>query len=151
MLGPSADVLPFSPRTSPKKYRDLRSLASAADEADQKARQLVEAARESDAALAACLEGSGEADTDLLGLVYAAQSGSRLAAAEPHRALALSRALSARAGTLPTSGLVPSRRLDAGALLLASQALLSIGRLEEARAAAGEARAAFASCGNEPF
>ncbi len=151
MVGPSADLLPFPPGTSPRKNRSLRSLASAADEADRKSRQLVEAARESDAALASCLERAGAADADLLGLVYAAQSGSRLAAAEPHRALALARALSARAGTLPTSGLVPARRLEAEASLLASQALLNIGRLEEARAAAGAARAAFISCGKEPF
>jgi ATP/maltotriose-dependent transcriptional regulator MalT len=83
--------------------------------------------------------------------VYAAQTGARLAAAEPHRALALSRALSTRAKTLPSSGLVPARRLEAEASLLASQALLNIGRLKEARAVAGDARAAFASCGNEPF
>jgi hypothetical protein len=151
MLGPSADLLPFSSRTSAKKHRDFRALASAADEADEKARRLVEAARESDAALAACLGESGDADADQLGLLYAAQTGARLAAAEPHRALALARALSARARTLPSSGLVPPWRLEAEASLLASQALLNIGRLEDARSAACDARAAFASCGNDPF
>jgi tetratricopeptide (TPR) repeat protein len=151
MLGPSADLLPFPSRTSPKKYKDLHSLASAADEADEKARRLVEAARESDGALAACLAESGDADADHLSFLYAAQTGARLAASEPHRALALASALSARARTLPASGLVPSHRLEAEASLLASQALLNIGRLEEARAAARDARAAFAIRGNDPF
>lgn len=151
MLGPSADLLPFPSRASPKEYKDLHALAAAADEADQKAQRLVEAARESDGALAASLLESGDADADLLGLLYAAQTGARLASAEPHRALALARALSARSQTLPSSGVVPSWRLEAEASLLASQALLNIGRLEEARAAARDARAAFASRGNDPF
>ena len=151
MLGPAAEPPPFPSQASPKEHEDLHALAAAADEADRNARQLVEAARESDGALAASLAESGDADADHLGLLYAAQSGARLAAAEPHRALALARALSAHARTLPASGLVPSRRLEAEASLLASQALLNIGRLKEARAAAGDARAAFASCGNEPF
>jgi tetratricopeptide (TPR) repeat protein len=151
MLAPSADLLPFPSRTSPKKHRDLRGLASAADEADEKSRRLVEAARESDGALATCLAESGDADADRLGLLYAAQTGARLAAAEPHRALALAHALAASARSLPASGLVPLHRLEAEASLLASQALLNIGRLNEARAAAGDARTAFASCGNEPF
>lgn len=151
MLGPSADLLPFPSRTSPKRHKDLRELASAADEADQKSRRLVEAARESDGALDSCLAESGDADADHLGLLYAAQTGARLAAAEPHRALALARALSARARALPASGLVPSHRLEAEASLLASQALLNIGRLEDARAAARDARTAFAASGDEPF
>lgn len=151
MLGPSAEVLPFPSLTSTKKHRDLKALASAADEADEKAHRLVEAARESDGALAAGLEESGDTDADHLGLLYAAQTGARLAAAEPHRALALARALSARSRTLPASGVVPSWRLEAEASLLASQALLNIGRLEEARAAARDARAAFASRGDDPF
>ena len=150
-LGPSADPLPFPSRTSPKNRKDLRRLASDADEADETSRRLVEAARESDGALAACLAKSGDADADHLGLLYAAQTGGRLAAAVPHRALALARALDARAKTLPSTGLVPSRRLEAEASILASQALLNIGRLEEARAAAHAARAAFAACGSEPF
>ncbi|MFI5120587.1 MAG: tetratricopeptide repeat protein [Thermoanaerobaculia bacterium] len=151
MLAPSADLAPFASRTSPEEHEDLRSLASAADEADRKARRLVEAARESDVALATCLAESDDADAGLLGLLYAAQTGARLAATEPHRALALAGALSECARTLPASGLVPSHRLEAEASLLASQALLNIGRLEDARTAARDARAAFASCGDEPF
>jgi tetratricopeptide (TPR) repeat protein len=151
MLAPSADLLPFPSRTSPKKHRDLRGLASAADEADEKSRRLVKAARESDGALAGCLAESGDADADHLGLLYAAQTGARLAAAEPHRALALAHALAASARSLPASGLVSSHRLEAEASLLASQALLNIGRLEDARAAARDARTAFAASGDEPF
>ncbi len=151
MLGPGTEPPPFLSGPSPKEHRDLHALAAAADEADRNARRLVEAARESNGALAASLAEFGDADADLLGLLYAAQTGARLAAAEPHRALALARALSAHARTLPASGFVPSRRLEAEASLLASQALLNIGRMKEARAAARDARTAFASCGNEPF
>ena len=151
MLTPAADLLPFPSRKSAGKHRDFRALASAADEADLKAKRLVEAARDSDRALATCLAESRDSDADHLGLLYAAQTGARLAAAEPHRALALARALSGHARRLPSSGRVPSHRLEAEASLLASQALLNIGRLEEARTAAGEARASFASSGNDLF
>ncbi len=129
----------------------LRELSTAADDAEARARRLVDAARESDGALEAELLRGDAGEAALLGLLYAAQGGSRLVAADPHRALALARALSSRAGELPAEGFVPSHRLAAEASLLASQALLDIGRLEEARAAAREARASFAACGDEPF
>jgi tetratricopeptide (TPR) repeat protein len=139
-----------SGETSARRDR-LRTLSAAAEAADQTARRIVESARASDDALAARLAETGDTDAERLGLLYAAQTAARLAAAEPHRALALARFLGARAETLPASGLVPSRRLGAEASILASQALLNIGRLAEARAAAHAARAAFAACGDEPF
>ncbi len=129
----------------------LQTLSVAAEAADQTARRIVESARASDDALAARLAETGDSDAGRLGLLYAAQTAARLAAAEPHRALALARALAARAETLPASGFVPANRLAAEASILASQALLNIGRLAEARAAAHAARVAFASCGDEPF
>jgi len=141
---------PLSGGTSARRDR-LRTLSAAAEAADQTARRIVESARVSDDALAARLAETGHTDAERLGLLYAAQTAARLAAAEPHRALALARALGNLSETLPASGLVPSRRLDAEASILASQALLNIGRLEEARAAAHAARAAFATCGDEPF
>ena len=136
---------------APARRDRLPALSAAAESGEQTARGLVESARESDDALAARLAGTGDTDAERLGLLYAAQTAARLAATEPHRALALARALANRAENLPASGLVPSHRLDAEASLLASQALLNIGRLSEARAAAHAARAAFAACGDEPF
>jgi ATP/maltotriose-dependent transcriptional regulator MalT len=146
----AADERPPAGRTSAGRDR-LRNLAAAAEGADQIAREIVEAARASDGALAARLAGTGDADAEKLGLLYAAQTAARLAATEPHRALALARALSNRAEKLPPSGLVPSQRLEGEASLLASQALLNIGRLAEAREAACAGRAAFESLGNDPF
>jgi tetratricopeptide (TPR) repeat protein len=149
-LSSPADEHPLSDGPSARRDR-LRALSAAAERADQTARGIVESARVSDDALAARLAETGDTDAERLGLLYAAQTASRLAATEPHRALALARALGNRAETLPASGLVPPRRLEAEASLLASQALLNIGRLSEARAAAHTARAAFAACGDEPF
>ena len=151
MLSPSADLLPFPSPMSLQKRKNLHALASAAEEGEEKARRLVEAARESDRSLAECLAETSDVEADHLGLLYAAQTGARLAAARPHRALALAHALAARAKSLPASGLVPSHRLEAEASLLSSQALLNIGRLEDARAAARDARAAFAFRGDDPF
>ncbi len=150
LLSSPADERPLPGGTSARRDR-LRALSAAAEAADETARRIVESARASDAALAGRLAETGDTDAERLGLLYAAQTAARLAAAEPHRALALARALAARAETLPTSGLVPSRRLGAEASILASQALLNIGRLEEARVAAHAARAAFVACGDEPF
>lgn len=129
----------------------LQALSAAAEAADHIARRIVEAARVSDAALALRLTETGDTDAEGLGLLYAAQTAARLAATQPHRALALARAIEERAKALPASGLVSSHRLDAEALILASQALLNIGRLAEAREAALAARAAFAACGDEAF
>lgn len=134
-----------------ERHDRLRRLADRAAEADLVAQGLLEAARESLDALHARLGEIGDDEAALLGLLYAAQGGARMAAADPHRALALALALAARAKTLPPSGLVPSYRLGAEASLLASQALLNIGRLEDARTAARDARTAFAACGDEPF
>jgi tetratricopeptide (TPR) repeat protein len=142
----------FSPaRGRSERHDRLRRLADRAAEADLVAQGLLEAARESLDALHARLLEIGDDEAALLGLLYAAQGGARMAAADPHRALALALALAARAKTLPPSGLVPSYRLEAEASLLASQALLNIGRLEDARTAARDARTAFAACGDEPF
>jgi len=149
-LSSPAEEHSSSSGTSARRDR-LRALSAAAERADQTARRIVEAARVSDDALAARLAEAGDTDEGRLGLLYAAQTAARLAAAEPHRALALARAIEAHAETLPASGLVPSSRLEAEASLLASQALLNIGRLAEARAAAHAARASFAACGDEPF
>ena len=147
----SRDDEPGPSRATPSGRDRLKALSAAARESDQIARLLVESARVSDGALDARLAGTGESDADRLALLYAAQSAARLAATDPHRALALARALAVRAESLPASGLVPSHRLAAEASLLASQSLLNIGRLAEARAAARTARAAFAACGHEAF
>lgn len=149
-LSSPADEHHLSSGTSARRDR-LRDLSVAAESADRTARGIVESARASDATLAARLAETGDTDADRLGLLYAAQTAARLAATEPHRALALARALGNRAENLSASGLVPKRRLEAEASLLASQALLNIGRLVEARAAAHAARAAFVVCGDEPF
>lgn len=135
----------------PARRDRLRELSVASDDAGEVAQRILAAARASDDALTSCLAGAGDSEAGRLGLLYAAQDGGRLVAADPHRALALARALSSRAAELPTAGLVPSRRLAGEASLLASQALLDIGHLAEARAAAGEARASFAASGDEPF
>jgi len=150
ILSSPPDERPLSGGTSARRDR-LRALSAATEAADRTARRIVESARASDDALTALLAEMGDTSAERLGLLYAAQTAGRLAAAEPHRALALARALEARAETLPASGLVPSQRLEAEASILASQALLNIGRLAEARAAAQAARAAFAACGDEPF
>ncbi len=90
-----------------------------------------------------------------LTLLYAAQRGT-FAAALPRRALALAGEIASAAdasGPPAESGgrAVPPALLRAEAGLLASQALLNIGRLEEARAAAAAARADFATLGDDPF
>jgi tetratricopeptide (TPR) repeat protein len=139
-----------APRDETRSAR-LRGLSSASDEAMPLARRIIEAARESDQALGAALGETGDSDPDRLALLYAPQEAGRLAASEPHRALALARALLERAATLPETGLVAPRRLAAEASLLASQALLNIGRLDEARGAVKDARIAFAADGDEPF
>jgi tetratricopeptide (TPR) repeat protein len=149
-LSSPADEPPLPGGTDSRRDR-LRTLSAAAETGEQTARRILKSARESDDALGAGLAATGDTDAERLGLLYAAQTGARLAATEPHRALALARALGSRAESLPASGLVPSRRLEAEASLLASQALLNIGRLWEARAAAHAARTAFAACGDEPF
>ncbi|HEX7614952.1 MAG TPA: hypothetical protein VF554_06685 [Thermoanaerobaculia bacterium] len=150
ILSSTTNEGPLPGGTSARRDR-LQTLSAAAEAADQTARRIVESARDSDDALAVRLAETGDTDAGRLGLLYAAQTAARLAATEPHRALALARGLGARAKTLPASRLVPSRRLEAEVSLLASQALLNIGRLEEAREAACAARAAFATCGDEPF
>ncbi len=141
---------PSSGGTAARRDR-LRELSAAAEAGDRIAREIAEAARESDGALAVRVAAVGNTDAERLGLLYAAQTAARLAATEPHRALALAHALSHRAKSLPASDLIPSRRLEGEASLLASQALLNIGRLAEAREAACAARAAFATSGNDPF
>ncbi len=150
LLAPSNERTPRPSGTAAARER-LRELSAASDEAEARARRLLDAARESDGALEAELLRGDAGEAALLGLVYAAQGGSHLVAADPHRALALARALSSRAGELPAEGLIPSHRLAAEASLLESQALLDIGRLGEARAAAREARASFEASGDEPF
>jgi len=146
----SPNERPTQGGTSPRRDR-LHALAAAAAAADETARRIVDSARLSDDALAVRMAETGDTDAERLGLLYAAQTAARLAATEPHRALALAIALRNRAENLPASGLVPSCRLEAEASILASQALLNIGRLAEARAAAHAARAGFAACGDEPF
>jgi hypothetical protein len=151
VAAPPAALTFSAARGRSERHDRLRRLADRAAEGDLVAQGLLEAARESLDALHARLLEIGDGEAALLGLLYAAQGGARMAAADPHRALALALALAARAKTLPPSGLVPSYRLAAEASLLASQALLNIGRLEDARQAARDARAAFAACGDEPF
>jgi tetratricopeptide (TPR) repeat protein len=151
VAAPPAALTFSAARGRSERHDRLRRLADRAAEGDLVAQGLLEAARESLDALHARLLEIGDGEAALLGLLYAAQGGARMAAADPHRALAFALALAARAKTLPPSGLVPSYRLAAEASLLASQALLNIGRLEDARQAARDARAAFAACGDEPF
>lgn len=90
-----------------------------------------------------------------LALLYAAQRG-LFAAAVPIRALALAEAIEAASGQIEgpadaQTRAVPPSLLRAEARLLASQSLLGIGRLADAREAASAARSEFATFGNDPF
>lgn len=139
--------------SAPRRSR-LARLADAADAALADVDALLELARDEKADLGATARRLAATPHGRLVLLYAAQRGA-FAAALPQRALALAEAVGAAADTPPdpTEGVgpVPAALLRAEALLLASQALLNIGRLEQAREAAVSARDLFASSGPDPF
>ena len=145
---------PASPRAAERREH-LARLAADADAALAEAEGLLELARDREANLEARVAELAATGEGRLALLYAAQRGT-LAAAEPSRALALAVAISTAAlGPEPPSPAgaraVPVPLLRAEAHLLASQALLNIGRLADAREAAAAARGDFAARGADPF
>ncbi|MDL2716298.1 MAG: hypothetical protein PT977_00965 [Acidobacteriota bacterium] len=146
--------LPGSPRTAERRVR-LAHLAADADAAQREAETLLEFARDPGADLARCVRDLAAAHGGRLALLYAAQRGA-FAAAVPTRALALAEAIEAASdGPVPAAegGVrpVPPALLRAEARLLASQALLNIGRLRHAREATIAARREFQTLGRDPF
>ncbi len=143
-----------TPRSASGRTR-LARLAADADAAQREAEALLELARDPAADLARRVRELASAHIGRLALVYAAQRGS-FAAALPHRALTVAETIEAVAdGPEPPAESetrsVPPALLRAEAHLLASQALLNIGRLRQAREAAGAARGDFATLGRDPF
>lgn len=145
---------PASPRAAAGR-RGLALLVADSDSALRGAEGLLALARDPQVDLAGRVQELATGNVGRLTLLYAAQRGS-LAAAIPTRALALAKAIEAVAdGPEPSAEAaahpVPSALLRAEANLLASQALLNIGRLPQAREAAAAARTDFATLGRDPF
>jgi tetratricopeptide (TPR) repeat protein len=135
----------------------IARLVGAADAALADVDAFLDGARDGNADLGARVRALAASPTGRLTLLYASQRGA-FAAALPQRALALAEAVDAAAdvsaeptGPAGSSCPVPPGLLRAEARLLASQALLNIGRLDEARAAAVSARELFATGGRDPF
>jgi len=142
--------LPESPRAAERRIR-LAHLTEDASAAQREAETLHELARDPEADLVGRVRYLAASSGGRLALLYAAQRGA-FAAAVPTRALALAEAIeTASNGPAAAAGAVPSALLRAEARLLASQALLSIGRLADAREAAVDARGAFETLGRDPF
>ncbi|MGA7989944.1 MAG: tetratricopeptide repeat protein [Thermoanaerobaculia bacterium] len=145
---------PPSPDARGRSER-LAQLAEGAETAVRDAHTLTELARDAQADLAGEVRALAGCSGGRLVLLYAAQRGA-LAAAAPLRALALAEAIQASVdGPAPPTWAagrdVPTELIHAEARLLASQALLNIGRLVEARVAAVDARIQFARIGHDPF
>jgi tetratricopeptide (TPR) repeat protein len=140
-------------RTAAGRER-IASLSSSSEVALREAETLLTLARDTQADLAGTLRRLAATSGGRLSLLYAAQRGA-FAAAVPQRALALAEAISSAADgpePAPDNGArIPPALLHAEACLLASQALLNIGRLPQAREAAATARRDFETLGNDPF
>lgn len=125
----------------------LEELAASSDAALEVAERLLADARHPSEDLDDRVRRVAEAGAGRLALLYAAQRGAILAADLPHRALALAEAIDNAGKSSIGSGhpgpTVSNSVLIAEARLLASQALLNIGRLPEASCAVEDARAAF--------
>jgi tetratricopeptide (TPR) repeat protein len=150
----TAPTRPASPRAVERRER-LARLAVDADAAQREAETLLELARDAQADLAGRVRDLAASTGGRLALLYAAQLGA-FAAAVPTRALAFADAIVAAANgpeRPAEQGMlaVPGALLRAEGRLLASQALLNIGRLPEAREAALGARREFAVLGRDPF
>ncbi|MEO8053880.1 MAG: hypothetical protein ABI768_01920 [Acidobacteriota bacterium] len=145
---------PVSQQTAAGRRR-IALLAADSDSALREAEGLLELARDSQADLAGRVRELATGTVGRLALLYAAQRGA-FAAAVPTRALALAEAVAGAAGgqeppAETRAQRVPQALLRAEAHLLASQALLNIGRLPQAREEALAARADFATLGSDPF
>lgn len=143
-----------TPRSAAGRAR-LGRLAADANAAEHEVERLLELARDAQGDLAGRARDLATSNGGRLTLLYAAQRGA-FAAAVPTRALALAQAVEAAAeGSGPGANedprFVPSALLLAEARLLASQALLNIGRLPQARDAVVSARREFESLGDDPF
>ena len=140
-----------SPRATERSTR-LARLAAESDAALRDADVLLESARDADADLGALVGARMVSTTGRLSLLYSLQRG-KFVSSVPQRALALSNAvLSAVAGAGRADDGAPTPALLAAeAHATASQALLNIGRLTEAREAARAARAAFTGAGGDAF
>ncbi|MEO8585718.1 MAG: hypothetical protein ABI584_06135 [Acidobacteriota bacterium] len=152
----SATTIPVSesPRAAERRMR-LAHLTEEASAAQHEAETLHEFARDPEADLDGRVRYLAASSGGRLALLYAAQRGA-FAAAVPTRALALAEAIeTASHGPEPAAEAgaraIPSALLRAEARLLASQALLSIGRLADAREATVEARGEFETLGGDPF
>ena len=150
----AAEPFSASPQSASGRKR-IALLAADSDSALRDAEALLELARDARADLAGRVRELAAGNVGRLTLLYAVQRGA-FAAAVPARALALAEAVAAAAdGQEPPAQAgaqhVPRALLRAEALLLASQALLNIGRLTQAREAALAARADFAALGGDPF
>lgn len=145
---------PSAPEASVSGRARFARLADAADAAAVEADALIEFARDEKSDLEEQTRVLASTRPGRLALLYAAQRGD-FAAALPQRALALATAIEAAADAPeePAENVpfVSGTLLRAEARLLASQALLNIGRLEQARDAAVSARDLFASSGSDPF
>ena len=150
----AASPYPASQQAAARRERIAR-LAEGADTAQREAGRLLEFARNSQAGLARRVRDLAASSGGRLALLYAAQRGV-FAAAVPTRALVLADAIEAAAGgpeppAEAEARAVPSALLRAEARLLASQALLNIGRHQDAREAALVARREFATLGRDLF
>ncbi|HTS03397.1 MAG TPA: hypothetical protein VMN04_12805 [Thermoanaerobaculia bacterium] len=145
---------PETSRAVPRRERLVRLVADA-DAALDEAESLLDLARDENADLAGRARILAASSDGRLALVYAAQRGA-FAAAVPMRALALAEAIEAAAtgpGLGAEAGIrpIPSALVRAEARLLASQALLNIGRHRLAREAVNGARSDFATLDDDPF
>jgi tetratricopeptide (TPR) repeat protein len=143
-----------TPRGATGRAR-LARLVADADAAQCEVDGLLDLARDARADLAGRVRILAASGGGRLTLLYAAQRGA-FAAAVPTRALALAEAIEAAARgpelpAQPGARSVPSALLRAEARLLASQALLNIGRLRQAREAVVAARPDFETLGDDPF
>lgn len=146
-------TLPFvKPRVS------LDDVYRLSESAEAPAELILRAARAGADELAAAMRALDGRPCRGFALLYAAQKADRLVAEDPNKALALAKALSEEAATLPLSNPherisapAPRQAVQAEAALLESQALLQKGEANAARDAARAARGLFQESGDLGF
>jgi tetratricopeptide (TPR) repeat protein len=145
------NAAPYPETARAAAHRDrLARLVGESDAAIRDADAVLEIARNAAADLEALVAERTGSPAGRLALVYSLQRGS-FGAALPQRALALAKAVLAALPTGSSEDPPTHAVLAAEAHATASQALLGIGRLPEARDEARNARAAFRASGGDVF
>ncbi len=146
-------TLPFAPARVP-----LEEIYRLSQDAEKPAELILKAARTGADELAAALSSLDGKPTRGFALLYVAQKGTALVAADPRCALALAQAIQAESASLVevhrearATTPAPRQAVQAEAYLLESQALLMMGDTSGARDAVAVARPLFAESGDLGF